>query len=1122
MPSINRLHSNSRLLICEADSEQLFALLSTHLVRLTVFLTILLLVSFLHAQVHTTHQPLPADHRSSSYAESPQPPGIVVEAVDRNSGGERAGIQPGDVLQRWTRGDVRGDLNSPFDLIHVQFDQMSLGTVRIEGVRGEKRKIWFLRPDSWGIGTRPQLSDALLAVYHQTREAGEKDERAKAIQILESAIANSQSESASIMTWLFACYAEQLAKVQKLDEANDAYRLAVTKANEIGPEISAEVLWAWGSLLEDHDDLVGAERCYLETLIQRRKIDPNSMSAATALLNLGVVRIKQGNLAAAEDDLHLAFDLQRKLAPESTEFLNTLEDLGVLLHKKGDLAQAEYYYRWALSVETKIFPSSHDNALRLANIGELEYDRGNFKSAEHYLTKALSISHRLVPSSLEEATILSYDSQCLLMLGRIQAAVKIASRALRIRKHISPGSLAVALSLIDLGDIYKKTRQLTRAEEFYREGLSIAQKVPPPHPEVATAFESLADVLRDSGKLAEAEADYRQALRILEDVTPESDEHARTTASLAVTLRREHQDQIALQLYEQAVVEFERAAERLGGTENDIVLYRAQHHRVYTEYVDMLASEGQVAHAFEISESSRARALAGVLSAARLTIRRGTDLRLLNLERSLQFEIRAKVEQRLHLLQSQHETEAAQVDKELGDLFVRSDDVQAQIRSTSPEYAKLVHPKALTVAQVQALLDSDSLLLEYSLGDDRSYVWAVSQDSLVIRELPKRIAIENAIRAVYRLVNERGLILPGETELQRDRRRRKIDREYIDAAAQLSRMILSPVARLLEQKRLLIVADGALHYVSFAALPILREAIPEELPPLRTHLPAEISIPLIAKHEIVSLPSASILGELRAREQGRNKPFNAVAVLADPVFDEKDERVQRLPRSVIPSETVARGAQRSRSLTRSAREVRPNADHGFYLPRLFASREEAEAILAVTPVGKGMKALDFDASRTTATDPVLAQYRVVHFATHGLLNSKHPELSGLVFSLVDRSGKRQDGFLQLEDIYNLDLPVDLVVLSGCETGLGQEISGEGLIGLTRGFMYAGAQRVVASLWSVSDDATADLMERFYKAMEKDGLTAPAALRKAQVAMWKTRMWSAPYYWAAFQIQGDWR
>lgn len=171
---------------------------------------------------------------------------------------------------------------------------------------------------------------------------------------------------------------------------------------------------------------------------------------------------------------------------------------------------------------------------------------------------------------------------------------------------------------------------------------------------------------------------------------------------------------------------------------------------------------------------------------------------------------------------------------------------------------------------------------------------------------------------------------------------------------------------------------------------------------------------------------------------------------------------------------------------------------------------------------EALEALDFDASRALAVSGLLAKYRILHFATHGLLDNRHPELSGLVLSLVDEKGTRRDGFLKLQDVYDLRLAADLVVLSGCDTGLGEEINGEGLLGLTRGFMYAGASRVIASLWSVSDLGTSVLMSRFYRYLLTDKLTPAAALRAAQLSMWRDPQWSSPYYWAAFQIHGEWR
>ena len=166
--------------------------------------------------------------------------------------------------------------------------------------------------------------------------------------------------------------------------------------------------------------------------------------------------------------------------------------------------------------------------------------------------------------------------------------------------------------------------------------------------------------------------------------------------------------------------------------------------------------------------------------------------------------------------------------------------------------------------------------------------------------------------------------------------------------------------------------------------------------------------------------------------------------------------------------------------------------------------------------------MDFAASKAAATSEDLGQYRFIHFATHGFLDSPNPELSGIVLSLVGEQGAPQDGFLRAHEIYNLKLPADLVVLSACQTGLGKEIRGEGLVGLTRGFMYAGAARVVVSLWSVDDEATSELMSRFYSRMIRDGLPAAAALRAAQIQLLKQPKWQAPYFWAAFVLQGEWK
>jgi CHAT domain-containing protein len=192
---------------------------------------------------------------------------------------------------------------------------------------------------------------------------------------------------------------------------------------------------------------------------------------------------------------------------------------------------------------------------------------------------------------------------------------------------------------------------------------------------------------------------------------------------------------------------------------------------------------------------------------------------------------------------------------------------------------------------------------------------------------------------------------------------------------------------------------------------------------------------------------------------------------------------------------------------------------GLALPRLRQSRREVEAIAALLPAAEALVATGFAADRELVLSGALAGYRVLHFATHGILDDEHPELSGLVLSQVDRAGRPQEGFVRLRDVYGLDLGADLVVLSGCRTALGREVRGEGLVGLTRGFLYAGVEQVVASLWRVEDRVTAELMERFYRALWLDGLTPGAALARAQREVAADPRWSDPYFWSAFVVQG---
>jgi CHAT domain-containing protein len=344
--------------------------------------------------------------------------------------------------------------------------------------------------------------------------------------------------------------------------------------------------------------------------------------------------------------------------------------------------------------------------------------------------------------------------------------------------------------------------------------------------------------------------------------------------------------------------------------------------------------------------------------------------------------------------------------------------------------------------------------------------------------------------------------LPQETPVTRAARIRQADERFVAAAAKLSSMLLGPARLRLGDKRLLIVGEGMLQYLPFTALP----------EPATDPAGAASRPPLIVRHEIITIPSATVVAVLRQERAGRKQAPKTLAVLADPVFSADDARVVQHKNNSDASMKYSGPSQAMGSAAGSGSQE---------FVRLRFSRYEAEEIARLAGEGT-LKVLDFDASRDAVMKTDLGQYRIVHFATHSVLNNLHPELSGVVLSLVTRSGQSQNGFLRLYDIYNLRLASDLVVLSACQTALGEEIRGEGLIGLTRGFLYAGAARVVATLWQIDDRTSAEIMKRFYEGMLTRDERPAAALRAAQVALWRTRGWDAPYYWAAYTLQGEWR
>jgi len=629
-----------------------------------------------------------------------------------------------------------------------------------------------------------------------------------------------------------------------------------------------------------------------------------------------------------------------------------------------------------------------------------------------------------------------------------------------------------------IGVVYAQLNNQQKAFEYFNQALTLAQSIGDKLGEAANRYQ-LARIARARGEFKEAQTQIETALNLVES--------ARTKVTLTDV----------------------RAT------------YFASRQDFYDFYIDLTMqlfradkNDAHLADALQANERRIARSLLDSLTEARTDIRSGVPPDLLKREHDLQQDLNAKADQQLRLLSRKHSPEQANVlAREIAALTTEHDHALTQVRQSSPRYAALTHPVPLGLTEIQAqVLDPETILLEYSLGEQRSYLWTVSSTAINVRELPSRAEIESVARRFYELLTARNQHPAFETFENRNKRIADADSQYSQAAAALSEMLLGPARAEIKNKRLLIVPDGVLNYVPFATLPSFEKSTP---------LSTAKSTPLIASHEVVSLPSASTLGVLRQELAGRQTAPKIVAVLADPVFEANDPRVKRGQANAgRQTDEVATKATPSRSsdadLERSARDVGE-----VEFPRLPHSRQEANGIVAFASRDVRMESLDFEASRTMATSPEISNYRIIHFATHGFLNSQHPQLSGIVLSLVDQQGQPQDGFLRLNEIYDLKLAADLVVLSACRTALGKEIKGEGLIGLTRGFMYAGAPRVVASLWAVDDEITAELMTKFYREMLVRKQRPAAALRTAQVSIWREKR-LPPFYWAGFVLQGEWK
>jgi CHAT domain-containing protein len=822
---------------------------------------------------------------------------------------------------------------------------------------------------------------------------------------------------------------------------------------------------------------------------------------ANALQVLGFLNSLLGGKQKALEYYGQELQLRRELKDGRGE-AQSLGNLGVIYNVMGEAQQALEHYRQALPL-LRAYNNRRIEAVTLNNIAALYKELGDLRQASRYLDQAL-LKFETERDRRGQAMALNNLGQIHSTLGARAKALEFYEWALSISREIKDAQIEAG-ALHNIGLIYDAMGETAKALDQFNHALPMLRAAGDRYLEAVT--------LAALGRIHHALGDRDKALEYLEQALPlsQATRHRQAEAFTRYHLARVKLDGGDLPAAREHAAEMLKIVDSLhekigGGPLRASFLSTAQQYYEFTIDLFMRShaerpNEGYDAAALETNERAIARSLLESLGEANADIRSGVDVSLLEQERALGRRLTARAEAQARLRVSP--AQAAALNQEIESLITEYREVQAKIRAVSPRYAALTQPVPLKLQEIQRqVLGEDTLLLEYALGAERSYLWAVTTSSIQGYELPKREIIEAAVRRVYDRFSE-GSMSPG--------------RSGVDPSITLSKMLLGPVADRLRGKRLLIVATGALQYVPFGALPApmagrRRDRGMEGRRDGGRAAPTTYNRqPLISGHEIVNLPSASTLAVLRRELGGRPSAAKQLAVLADPVFDPSDSLVN------LGAGGEGRRPQADRATSEPGAEI-PQTGY----ERLRSTRREAEEIIALAKSDAGMKALDFNANRERATSKELADYQIVHFATHGLLDTARPELSGLVFSLVDEKGAPQNGFLRAHEVYNLKLGADLVVLSGCRTAIGKEVKGEGLLSLTRGFMYAGAPRVMASLWRTPDKATAELMKRFYRGLLVESLSPAAALRAAQIAVRREKRWAAPYYWAAFVLQGEWK
>jgi len=1073
---------------------------------------------------------------------------LIVEEVSPDSIAAQAGIRPGDRLLAY----AGQPLGSPAHLQALEENTFSDQPLNLELEREGKTWEKNVTVGKLGVSVRPEMSEEILAFYEKARQEQQAGRVNEAAEQLEQAARQTAVDGDNTMArFLFVVagdlyeqekaweralqiYAEgkkafdvqeDLASLIQLQirsgvcsEKGHDYESAVACYEQAGALAQRATYPMWQARCLNHLGIVAwyqgqlslAEPYFTRALAIREKLAPGSLDMAASLTGLGIVAWNRGNLSSAQDYLLRALAIKEKASPESVEVASTLNNLGTVSWNRGDLSSAQDYFNRGLAIFEKLAPESMEMAACLNNLGNVVAERGDLALAHEYYTRALAVFQILAPDSLQVASSLNNIGTVAYDRGDLALAEDYHGRSLEIREKLAPGSLDMGHSLIRLGDVAYQRGDFPSAQNYFLRSLAIHEELAPDSIDMTYSLDGLGDVANGQGNLTLAQEYYRRSLAIREKLAPGSLNHADNLEQIGQVYLRQHQPQQALGYLQQAleVVEKQRAA--IQATDARALLL-AKYTSTFLALVRAYRALDQQHAAFSVLERLRARSLHELL-AERHFILTDVSQELLQQQQELDQQ-QAQAYTALAQLSLSDQKQIEQLHARLHLLDRQQQYLAARLRATDPGYAALHYPKPLNAKATQKLLETGTLLLSFLVGDEISYLFTVTKKELSCYELPAgQKALEEKVQAFREALDVFSL----ESTLA----------EAIEQGQQLYALLLSPAQTAIDKaRRLLVCADGPLHLLPFAALVVKTDKNPVFIGQLK---PMHTTFSMTVYAQIRQLSSNRAGHAVKMASATREKASQALETLSHAAADlwQQGRKMLALgdPVYAPAGRQLALAGTRSTSKKPSENpELAGLRSRGLSLDPLPHTREEVEAIAALFSE-QAVVRMGEEATKTIAIQES-QQADIIHFACHGWLDAKMPLSSGLILSQPEAMGKKtteqDNGLLQAWEIFKLRLKADLVVLSACQTGLGAEIRGEGLIGLSRAFTYAGAKSVLVSLWEIHDASTAEFMKAFYQAL-KQGKSKDKALQAAIKKLSKTGKWQHPFFWSAFSLVGDWR